>query len=78
MPPSGPVKMQPLFKIHPVLIQLGSDLQRLAASSLTLLYETLLKSHSLFCFCSSDFFFFSVFKLYESEEDDSLICVCKL
>lgn len=32
MLPSGPIKMQPLFKIHPVLIQLGLDLQRLAAA----------------------------------------------
>lgn len=57
MPPSGPVKMQPLFKIHPVLIQLGSDLQRLAASPLTFLYETLLKSHSLFLFLQCWFLF---------------------
>lgn len=32
MQPSGPIKMQPLFKLHPVSIQLGSDQQRLGSS----------------------------------------------
>lgn len=78
MPPSGPIKMQPLFKIHPVLIQLGWNPERLAAAlphfSLWDVFKEPLLSFFLFLQLGCCF---SVFKLNDFDEDDRLICVCE-
>lgn len=62
MPPSGPIKMQPLFKIHPVLILLGSDLQRLAAYAYSLFFiGRFLKEPQSFSVSAARLVFLSLF-----------------